>query len=267
MNIKDYISSGILELYSGGALSSDESAKVEEMIKNYPEVRSEYENIQKSIQLLTSIQPKVPDESVKTALLKKINLRLNLKSGFIRNDSKSRNSNAYSYLLAASVAFLIISLAANLYLLNNNKEYETRLSVMNDKIKLMTQEFELVNNKLIQSSADMQIAMDKNFKMVELKGLEKSPGSKVFAFWNPESKKVYIKVDSLPVPPVNRRYQLWAIQDGKPLDLGMMDVNPSDNSLHEMKNTDKVQAFAITLEPKSGSLNPTMSEMYAMGEI
>lgn len=267
MNIKDYISSGILELYSSGALSPDESAEAEVMIKKYPEVRKEYENILKSFLLLTSIKQKSPGDSVKSSLLKKINLDGNANTALSQTEPKNLFSKSYSYLLAASIVFLIISLAANLYLLNDIKEYENRISALNDKIKLMTQDFESVNNKLVQSSGDMKIATDKNYKMIELKGLEKSPGLKAIAFWNPVSKKVYIKVESLPIPPVNRRYQLWAIQNGNPQDLGMMDVDPSDTGLHEMKNTDGAQAFAITLEPKTGSTNPTMSEMYAMGEI
>ena len=46
-----------------------------------------------------------------------------------------------------------------------------------------------------------------------------------------------------------------------------MDVDPSDLSLHEMKNMEDPQAFAVTLEPKGGSAIPTMDQMYVMGEI
>ena len=195
MNVKDYISSGILELYSCGSLSPHESAEVEIMIKKFPEVRNEYENILKSYFLLTSNLQKSPGESVKTSLLKKINSEGSVKSGIEKTESKNLLSKSYSYLLAASVVFLIISLSANLYLLNSIKEYEKRISALNDKVKLMTHDIESVSNKLVQSSNDMKIATDKNYKMIELKGLEKSPGSKAIAFWNPVSKKVYIKVE------------------------------------------------------------------------
>ncbi len=47
----------------------------------------------------------------------------------------------------------------------------------------------------------------------------------------------------------------------------MMDVDPSDKTLHPMKEIEDAQAFAITLEPKGGSVNPTTSEMYVMGSI
>ena len=114
---------------------------------------------------------------------------------------------------------------------------------------------------------DMKIMKDKNYKMVELKGLEKSPNSNVIAFWNPETKKLYAGVMNLPVPPPGKQYQLWALSNGKPVDAGVMDVDPSDKSLHEMKSTVDAQAFAVTLEPKGGSINPTMDQMYVMGKI
>ncbi len=103
--------------------------------------------------------------------------------------------------------------------------------------------------------------------MIDIKGLEKSPGSNVLAFWNPETKKIYVEVMSLPVPPPDKQYQLWALSNGKPIDAGVMDVDPSDKSLHEMKSMEDAQAFAITLEPKGGSVNPTMDEMYVMGNV
>jgi anti-sigma-K factor RskA len=47
----------------------------------------------------------------------------------------------------------------------------------------------------------------------------------------------------------------------------MIDIDPFDKTLHPMKDIEDAQAFAITLEPKGGSVNPTMSEMYVMGSI
>ncbi|MBV6479946.1 MAG: hypothetical protein HGGPFJEG_02752 [Ignavibacteria bacterium] len=254
-------------MYACGALTKDESAAVEKLIRNNQDVKNEFEEILKSIMLLSSLRQKSPEESVKSSLLKSIRLKSGINNDNLQNVTEKSSIKKYSYMLAAAIVLLMLSITGNIYLIKNLKEYERQTAVLNDKIKLVNQDFDAVNNKLIRSTADMKIAMDKNYKMVILNGLEKSPSSKAFAFWNPVSKKVYIMVESLPIPPVNLRYQLWAISGGKPFNLGMIDLDPSDNSLHEMKNTDNVQAFAITLEPQNGSQNPTMTEMYAMGEI
>lgn len=47
MDINEYISSGILELYVYGALSESESAEVTRTLREYPEVRQEVEEIEK----------------------------------------------------------------------------------------------------------------------------------------------------------------------------------------------------------------------------
>ncbi len=54
MDIQKYISSGILELYVYGALSEKESREVSRVLKEYPEVRTEVEEIEKALLSLSS---------------------------------------------------------------------------------------------------------------------------------------------------------------------------------------------------------------------
>lgn len=263
MERNDYISSGILELYAAGALSDTESADVERAIRSDKAVLEEYEKIIRTINLTAAFNLQTPSPDVKSNLLKK------LETGKFEHEPEpvSSESNSYRYLIAACIAFLVISLAANYYFWNRLKSAENEIAVLSDRQKIMTQEVEAVSKKLQLASNDMKIMTDKNFKMIEMSGMERSPGSKAVAFWNPASGKVYVGVSSLPVPPPDKQYQLWGISGGKPVDAGVMDVDPSDNSLHEMKSLPDAQAFAITLEPKGGSEYPAMDQMYVMGKL
>ena len=66
-NIKEYIESGVLELYVLGDLNPAESAEVEAMSKLYPEVKTELEEIE-------SVMAKVADNfAVEPALKVKDN--------------------------------------------------------------------------------------------------------------------------------------------------------------------------------------------------
>lgn len=268
MDIKEYISSGILELYALGILTESESKEVEEILKKYPEARSEYEFIQKTIYLSISQNLKTPSAKVKASILNNIkNRESSEKKHHVSQDSTVNKANTYRYWMAASVAFLLLSLGANFFLWNKLKDANKEVAILSEQKRIIVQEYESVNRKLVQTSEDMEIMKDRSYKMVDLKGLEKSPASHVVAFWNPETKKVYVKVMNLPVPPPDKQYQLWALSNGKPVDAGVMDIDPSDKSLHEMKSMEDAQAFAITLEPKGGSVNPTMDQMYVMGKI
>ncbi|MEO8664915.1 MAG: anti-sigma factor [Ignavibacteria bacterium] len=277
MSIKDYISSGIIELYASGNLDEQESLIVEDMIRKNPEVKSEYEKIQNTLYVSAFPYLKKPSENIKSLILGKIQDRkAPVKSDSQRRDSLRKDINvqyhgkpgtATRYLMAASIAFLLLSIGTNFFLWTKLKDAKTELAILSDQKKIIVQEYDAVNRKLDQASKDMEILKDRDYKMVDLKGLEKSPNSNVLAFWNPENKKLFVKVVNLPVPPPDKQYQLWALSNGKPIDAGMMDVDPSDNSLHEMKSMDDAQAFAITLEPKGGSVNPTMDQMYVLGKL
>ncbi len=267
MEPKEFISSGLIELYACGCLNDDEAAEVELFIRNYPEVRNEYNEIQKALYLSASQIPLIPNENIRKSLLEKVKVQPELNKYQKNSFHPEKDFGYIRYLAAASAAFLVISLITNFFLWNKLKVAESEIASLNVEKKIITQDYEAVNRKLSQSSHDMQIMKDRNYKMVELKGMEKSPGSSAAAFWNPDSKKLFIQVSNLPPPPPHMQYQLWALDNGKPEDAGTMAVDPSDKSLHPMKNVENADAFAITLEPEGGSKTPDMSEMYAMGKI
>ncbi|MBC7744832.1 MAG: hypothetical protein H7096_06985, partial [Flavobacterium sp.] len=50
-------------------------------------------------------------------------------------------------------------------------------------------------------------------------------------------------------------------------DLGVFSVNSEDNGMIKMKDIAAAQAFAVTLELRGGSINPTMEQMMVMGAI
>lgn len=269
---REYISTGILELFAAGSLPEIEASNVEDMIRKYSDVREEYESIIRLMHLITLQNLETPSLTVKENIFNEINEIKSNKSGKHESIRASegvaiRGWNSYRFLMAACIALLMFSLAGNYFLWRRLKFTETEKEILADQRKLMVQELEVVNTKLGTASNDMKIMTDRNYKMIEMNGLEKSPDSKAVAFWNPSTGKVYVGVSSLPVPPKDKQYQLWGISDGKPVDAGVMDVDPSDKSLHEMKNLRNAQAFAITLETKGGSSGPTMDQMYVMGKL
>ena len=72
---------------------------------------------------------------------------------------------------------------------------------------------------------------------------------------------------AMPLNDADHQYQLWALVNGKPVDLGVFDVNGALTGMQVMKNIGAAQTFAVTLEPKGGSVNPTMSQLMVMGNI
>src|SRR5262245_12556088 len=112
------------------------------------------------------------------------------------------------------------------------------------------------------------ISLNPNVKMASMKGMDASPASFATVFWDTTSKDVYLVVNNLPKPASDKQYQLWALLNGQPIDMGMVDNDVfigQKRLLIRMKNVSDAQAFAITLEKKGGSEKPTMESMYVMG--
>ena len=60
--------------------------------------------------------------------------------------------------------------------------------------------------------------------------------------------------------PADRQYQLWVFVDGKPIDAGVFDVDPSGKVLFESKDLAAVRTaenFAVTVEPRGGRPQPS----------
>ena len=70
----------------------------------------------------------------------------------------------------------------------------------------------------------------------------------------------------LPQPPTDKQYQLWAIVNDQPVDLGVFDLDSTRTGILQLEQG-QPQAFAITLEPRGGSAQPTLDQMYVSGGV
>ena len=69
MNIEEYISSGILEEYALGALSSEEMMEVEAMMAKYPEIKDELNNIELAFEDMAMATAQTPKRNLKSSIL------------------------------------------------------------------------------------------------------------------------------------------------------------------------------------------------------
>ena len=81
MNIPDYISSGILEMYVLGDTDIAESLQVEQIAAEYPEVRNEINSISASLEAYAGAHAIKPDPIIKPFLIATIDFMDRLKAG------------------------------------------------------------------------------------------------------------------------------------------------------------------------------------------
>jgi hypothetical protein len=286
LDIKEYISSGILELYAAGALSEDEAREVESMALKYPEVRSEIEAIQKALDSYSASFKKNPRPEMRQEILDKIDEIEGRSPENIFSISSTKQAPGYSgaqnvlpnyyerpskfrYLMAAVWVFLALNIIGNVVFYTKLKGTQNEMSGIINENNKMKLEYEKIKLDMEKKSVDMKMVMNRSNKIVDMKGMEIAPQSFATVYWNPNSKQVMLNVNNLPMPPADKQYQLWALKDGKPIDAGVFEMKPgTEGDMYMMPVTiSEADAFAVTLEKKGGSPAPTLTQLYVMGKI
>lgn len=84
--------------------------------------------------------------------------------------------------------------------------------------------------------------------------------------WNESTGNTLLEPISLPVPPAGKQYQLWAIVDGQPTDMGVFDLPAEAGDIVTVdRSVPRADAFAITLEDAGGRPQPNLDQLYVIG--
>ena len=266
MEIKDIISSGLLELYVTGSASAEERLQVEQWAEQYPEVKREIEELQEAMENYVMSQAIQPESSIKEKIFSRIQSSDVQQPPVIRTFEKKEDAKVFSipsyykWAVAASIILLIGSLILNYTFYNKYQNTTRELQVAQSELQKQ-QELAQAMNK------DMEVMTDKNAMPVVLSGTEKSPDAVAKIFWMKNTGDVYVDPTNLPQTPSGMQYQLWAIVDGKPIDAGMISTEKGVYHIQKMKSFGKAEAFAITLEKAGGNPTPTMDQMIVHAKI
>lgn len=265
MDIKEYISSGILELYVYGALTEAESREVSQVLKKHPEVRQEVEEIETVLQKLASST--APNYNAE-AILSRIKMKLGGKShGNVVDIERKKETDWVSYMGWAATILLLIGLFFTFEERNNLRE-----QLNSEKANTAKLEQQIVDAREDAEKTEELLAVlrDKNVSKVPLQGQNVAPGAYAAVYWNKEENKAYIDAKELPEPPRGKVYQVWSLklEPLTPTSIGLLDEFELDNNkIFTLENANESQAFGITLEPEGGSESPTMDQLYVLGAV
>jgi len=293
---KTYIESGILELYVLGQLSAPEQSEVEAMAVKYPEVRQEIDAIELAMEQYALQYAVHPAEGLEDKILESITgtkaQHIEQFSGLPANEQTlpeikpnlsetepvvvplypnyESKIRTLRIALVACVALLVVSAVA-LYSahseLGSAKVQIAELSVDKEKFT-STVNFMKETNAQLQKVADM--AVDPDWKFVKLAGTSMDPNANMMVYWHIKGNHVMMDNSKMHLPATDKahQYQLWALVNGKPVDLGVFDVNQDASEiLVNMKDVASAQTFAVTLEKRGGSPSPTMDQMIVAGNV
>ncbi|TRX27765.1 anti-sigma factor [Flavobacterium franklandianum] len=262
MDTKQYIETGILELYVYGLLSETENSEVSQMAKEHKEIKAEIISIEKAIVYLsTNFSPFLSADN-----FEKIKAKLDLKYSKVI-EMKPQN-NWSQYVGWAAAVTLLVGIG---YQYTQLSETQNQVAnVEKEKINLQDTLVGLkVKNK--QTLTALTVIRDAKNTVINLSGQAVSPKSSAKIYWNKETEVVYVDAAGLPEPPEGMVYQIWSLKLAPqltPTSIGLLsDFSSNTEKIFAVEKTGDAEAFGITLEPAGGSKTPTMEQLYTLGKV
>jgi hypothetical protein len=258
VNIKEYISSGIIESYVLGLALAEERAEFELLCEQHPELvaaRNEFE---------TALEENLVDGEIpltgeaKEDLISTIRPHFSLKPNkTIIMENNSKNGSSSMRLLTIVSVLLLLGAAYFAY----------NFYSKNQKLEGDSKDLQAKLDKLVD---EQKMISDPNVAVVNLVGTTPAKAS-ASIYWDTTSSNVFMVVKNMPKLANEKQYQLWSLingQDGslQPTSLGLFDVGEDGKIMLKMSNTNQADAFAITIENKGNTGGPNLDQLQTMGK-
>jgi hypothetical protein len=275
VNIKEYIESGILEAYALDSLPPDEAKEVVANLVRYPELQQELEKVENALtQYAVSFSQAPPPDledkiwnTIQAGNEDKVTSNVE-KEGPRVIPFPSEGAQPTQWKFAAAVAVLVGSVAMNVILWNKDNKSSVETASLITRVDSMNNRQHELALLLDGYRKAKDMMSDTDMQTIVMHTMQKGHAMAATLYWSKSKGEAYVSVDGLPAPPPGMQYQLWAIKDGKPVDMGVL---PND-----MANTPSMKkvgmpvnggdAFAISLEKSGGSPVPTMENIYVLGK-
>lgn len=282
MNVKEYIESGILEAYVLDALPETERKEVAANIAQYPELAEEVAAIERSMQLFAEATSEEPPAYMQDQIWKV--LQADTDAGqLVQPVIEEHNDNhqvkeapkvipftpqkQWNFSRAAIWIALGASLLGNFILLSNRGNMQQQQVAMQQQADSLQAEHQKMTVLAANLQKEKDMLADTAMQTIVMKTMQPGHPMAATVYWNKSKGEAYLAMKKLPMPPKGMQYQMWVMQSGKPVSMGVLsnDLVSGEVSRIPMQVTNG-QAFAISLEKEGGSPTPTMENIYVLGK-
>lgn len=185
---------------------------------------------------------------------------------------RPRSSQGRAWLPWAVAASLLIALLGSLLLwqgdrrnlkasINTSKEETVAALKDNEELRARASKESARAQELAQINSIL--ASPDRHEILALKATENAPATMAASagtvYWNKRDQKWLVTAD-LPRPPEGKAYQLWFVTKGAPVSAGLILPDETGHGfivVNVPSSVESIVAAAITLEPQTGSTQPT----------
>jgi hypothetical protein len=224
MNLKEYIASGVVEMYALGSLSDTERTEFEQKLLMYPELSRELKQVQVVLEDFAALQSVNPSPVHRQQVITAVAGESAGRRKTSPENQQKNHSLTYKYLIAASLAALAISTFASWFFFSRWEESEERFSDMLNQKNQLAQNYNILKEGFDKTLYDLLVIRDPHTEIIHLLSPDSSLSYQARLYRNKESEDIYIDVLELPQAPAETHYALWGVVEGRPENAGRFDV-------------------------------------------
>ncbi len=283
MDIKEYIASGIIDSYVLGAVSEQERQEVQCMSKIYPEIAEELQRAEVAMESYAASVAVTPPEAIKQKILARIKeevqdvpedlTKIPVASVVTEPTAETKVIPLPAYFKWSAAASVLIIVGLSFLYMNASRSTSELTQSLAEVQSDAKKEKNQLENQLAFLETSLRSIQDReafitapNTRKLALAGTELQPNANATVYWDETTGNVILASTGMPSPQSGKQYQLWAIADGQPVDLGVLSKDSTYSPTIQV-NVSNIQAFAITLEKEGGSPTPTLEQLYVIGNV
>lgn len=267
VDIKAYIESGILEAYVLDTLDPTERAEVQSYISTYPEIAAEVAAIEGAMLSYAEASSEAPPAHMQEKIWQALTGEAANAPNKTIPLAPVERRRQYRWANAAMLIALVGSMGINILFWYQKGGTETELATARQHLEMTQQQQAALITEVAKYKQEKDMMANPDMISVPMKSLKPGQDMVATVYWNKTKGEAYLHMQKLPAPAKGKQYQMWVIQDGKPVSMGVLPVEVAEGKMipkfpMEIKEG---QAFAISLENIGGSATPT--EVYVLGKV
>jgi anti-sigma-K factor RskA len=250
MDIQSFLESGILESYVLDQCSPEERQQVEQMARDHAIVRTELEAIELAMSHYAQAHSIQAPEGLREKILQAATRPQAPGHAGHASDGADQpaSSNAGRII---NILFAVISLAMGAYVLRAQQQSK----VFEAQIADLKTQLQVCNDRSDKNRQIAAFVRDRDTRSILLTD---GQNLKITVFSNELRQETYLDMSGIFTPSKGLYFQFWAIVDGMPVSLGMIDLQ-APGGLQPFKYVANAQAYAISQEnTPEGSKMPTI---------
>ena len=249
MTVKDLIESGLLEAYIADQVSPSERSEVERMAAAHPEVQAVISAIEIALEQMAIAGAVAPPPGLKFKIMDHVSSE---NAPIAPTKSSPTSKPWFPYIWAVVLGLLAASMY---YSQRSQKQQNEAQRIQNETLQ------QQLKNCTEKNEPVAALLKNKNTRTILLK----NEASEALVYYNDTEKITLLEATLATLPPKGHYYQFWAIQNGKPVSLGM--ARKQGNKYYmTLPHLENVEAFAISLEDKPEG-NPQPTKVLVAGKV